>query len=217
MGMKMVLRSNLVDGPRTRAGSIEHGPAVTQITIELSLNGSAPRPGIGDRCDHGSMTGFSDGAAVSDAPPSTLYLIKRLELAVRALMDDALRPLGLTTLQYTALTVLERRSGLSSAQLARRSFLRAQTMNVMVKTLEERGLIQRHPDPANRRVLVAALTERGREVLSEAEPLVAVIESRLMDGMSERRGEEFRSLLRQGVGALANEAERRRIAESSGD
>jgi hypothetical protein len=77
-----------------------------------------------------------DGGAAG--APSTLYLFKQLELVVRALLDDALRPLGLTTLQYTALTVLQRRSGLSSAQLARRSFLRPQTMNVMVQTLQER-------------------------------------------------------------------------------
>ncbi|WP_433563232.1 MarR family winged helix-turn-helix transcriptional regulator [Nocardia sp. CA-151230] len=162
------------------------------------------------------MTGISDDRAL-DAPPSTLYLIKQLELAVRALMDDALRPLGLTTLQYTALTVLERRSGLSSAQLARRSFLRPQTMNVMVQTLEERGLIRRDRDPGNRRVLVATLTEQGRETLREAAPRVGEIEARLLSGMSDRRGAEFRSVLAHGVSALADEAARRRIPESPGE
>ncbi|MFD3430783.1 MarR family winged helix-turn-helix transcriptional regulator [Nocardia fluminea] len=145
--------------------------------------------------------------------PSTLYLIKQLELAVRALMDDALRPLGLTTLQYTALTVLERRSGLSSAQLARRSFLRPQTMNVMVQTLEERGLIRRDRDPANRRVLVATLTDHGREVLREAGPLVAAIEGRLLDGMSPRRQAEFRTVLAHGTTTLAAEAGARNLGE----
>ncbi|WP_306360239.1 MarR family winged helix-turn-helix transcriptional regulator [Nocardia sp. CC227C] len=160
------------------------------------------------------MTGTFDDD--SEARPSTLYLIKQLELAVRALMDDALRPLGLTTLQYTAMTVLERRSGLSSAQLARRSFLRPQTMNVMVQTLEERGLIRRDRDPANRRVLVATLTERGREVLREAAPLVRSIEERLLDGVSEQRGAAFRGVLRHGIAALAEEAARREVAELPG-
>ncbi|WP_233434385.1 MarR family winged helix-turn-helix transcriptional regulator [Nocardia yamanashiensis] len=161
------------------------------------------------------MTGTLDDD--EEARPSTLYLIKRLELAVRALMDDALRPLGLTTLQYTALTVLERRSGLSSAQLARRSFLRPQTMNVMVQTLEERGLIQRDRDPNNRRVLVATLTGKGREALREAAPRVAGIEGRLLDGMSAQRGEAFRGALRHGIGALADELAQRQIAELPGD
>ena len=47
-------------------------------------------------------------------PASSLliYQLKQLELAVRARLDEIVRPAGLTTQQYTALTVLERRDGL---------------------------------------------------------------------------------------------------------
>ena len=41
-------------------------------------------------------------------------------MAERARMEEVLRPLGVTLHQYTALSILERREGLSSAQLARR-------------------------------------------------------------------------------------------------
>lgn len=144
--------------------------------------------------------------------PSTLYLIKQLELAVRAVLDDALRPLGLTTLQYTALTVLARRGGLSSAQLARRSFLRPQTMNVMVRTLEERGLISRDRDPDNRRVLVASLTDQGRDLLDRAAPEIDGIESCVHAGMTPRRGVEFRAALQQSLAALTIEAAERGVS-----
>ena len=79
--------------------------------------------------------------------PLTIYLVKQLELAIRSFMDDALRPYGLTTFQYTALTVLQHRGRLSSAQLARRSFVRPQTMHEIVRSLEERGLIERAHAP----------------------------------------------------------------------
>ena len=69
------------------------------------------------------------------AEPTLLYLLKQVELAVRSHLDDLLRPAGLTALQYTALTVLERRPDLTSAQLARNSFVTAQTMADMVTTL----------------------------------------------------------------------------------
>ncbi|WP_319945329.1 MarR family winged helix-turn-helix transcriptional regulator [Nocardia macrotermitis] len=160
------------------------------------------------------MTAANDDPDAA-APPSTLYLIKQLELAVRAVMDDALRPLGLTTLQYTALTVLERRGRLSSAQLARRAFLRPQTMHVMVRALEDRGLISRDRDPGNRRVLVASLTERGRELLDQVAPHIAEIESGLLAEMTTRRGTEFRAALRQGVSALTAEAASRGISATS--
>ena len=52
--------------------------------------------------------------------PRLTYLIKRLEMAERARMEEVLQAHGVTLHQYTALSLLERRDGLSSAQLARR-------------------------------------------------------------------------------------------------
>ncbi|WP_024877707.1 MarR family winged helix-turn-helix transcriptional regulator [Saccharomonospora piscinae] len=136
-------------------------------------------------------------------PPLTLYLVKRLELVVRALLDDALRPHGLTTLQYTALSVLRRRGGLSSAQLARRSFLRPQTMHEMVVTLEQRGLISRERDPGNRRILLARLTDRGDTLLDTCEPLVLALEEHLLAPLDARQRDEFRATLGTGIDALS--------------
>ncbi|MFF7656025.1 MarR family winged helix-turn-helix transcriptional regulator [Streptomyces sp. NPDC007983] len=125
----------------------------------------------------------------------TLYLVKRLEQAIRAHLDALLRPLGLTTLQYTALTVLERRDGLSSAQLARRSFVKPQTMHEMVQTLEERGFIERRRDPANRRVLLISLSDRGREALRAYDEQVRLLEERMLGGLTEDRRGELRQAL----------------------
>ena len=135
--------------------------------------------------------------------PLTLYLVKQLEQVIRALLDDALRPMGVTTLQYTALSVLERRSGLSSAQLARRAFVRPQTMHEMVLSLAERGLIERKHAPNNQRVLLSNLTESGRELLEGCRPAVQEVEEKLLGGMSEERRAEFRSALEHGFQRLA--------------
>ena len=59
--------------------------------------------------------------------PTLLYLMKQVELAVRAELDDLTRPVGLTALQYTALTVLEQHPDLTAAHLARHSFVTAQS------------------------------------------------------------------------------------------
>jgi DNA-binding MarR family transcriptional regulator len=59
---------------------------------------------------------------------SLLYVIKQLELAVRADLDELVRPTSLTVSQYTALTVLERHPDMTSAQLARYSFVTSQSM-----------------------------------------------------------------------------------------
>lgn len=158
---------------------------------------------------HAEQPGTELDSAVSPTP-LTLYLVKRLELVIRALMDDVLRPLGLTTLQYTALTVLESKGALSSAQLARRSFLRPQTMHEMVLALEKRGLIARRPDENNRRVLLATLTDDGRELLTRCAPAVLELENELLAGLDQRQRDEFRETLRHGVDTLGALSEARR-------
>ncbi|WP_442861006.1 MarR family winged helix-turn-helix transcriptional regulator [Amycolatopsis sp. CA-230715] len=145
-----------------------------------------------------------------DETPLTLYLVKRLELAIRALMDDALRELGLTTLQYTALTVLQVSGPLSSAQLARRSFLRPQTMHEMVLTLEKRGLIVREARDGNKRVLLANLTEEGADLLAQCSPAVLELEGALLDGLAPRQRATFRDGLQRGISALADLSATRR-------
>ncbi|GAA1964791.1 MarR family winged helix-turn-helix transcriptional regulator [Amycolatopsis minnesotensis] len=142
--------------------------------------------------------------------PLTLYLVKRLELAIRALMDDALRELGLTTLQYTALTVLQTSGPLTSAQLARRSFLRPQTMHEMVLTLERRGLIVREVKEGNKRAMLASLTGGGAELLARCAPAVLELEGALLDEIGPGRRAAFRKSLQHGISALATLSETRR-------
>jgi DNA-binding MarR family transcriptional regulator len=129
-------------------------------------------------------------------PPSTLlYVIKQVELAVRARLDEIVRPAGLTTVQYTALTVLERHPDLTSAQLARHSFVTAQTMADMVVMLHERGLVDRHRDPRDRRRLVLTLTGEGRRLLRRYRRPVSEIEAEMLAPLSAHQAEQLRQSL----------------------
>ncbi|WP_109332490.1 MarR family winged helix-turn-helix transcriptional regulator [Rhodococcus oxybenzonivorans] len=80
-------------------------------------------------------------------------------------MDTILRPVGITTLQHTALAVLRRCDGLSSAEPARNSFVTVQTMDEMIIALESRGLVSRRVDPSNRRQMLTTVTATGVELL----------------------------------------------------
>jgi DNA-binding MarR family transcriptional regulator len=125
-------------------------------------------------------------------PPTLLYLLKQLELQVRSHLDELVRPAGLTALQYTALTVLEGHPDLTSARLARRSFVTAQTMADMVRTLHERELIDRHSDPADRRRLVLSLTPKGRRLLARYRRPVAELEARMLAGLTPSQAGQLR-------------------------
>ena len=99
-------------------------------------------------------------------------MIARLERAVRQAINERVTPYGLTTLQYTTLSVLGRRGELSNAQLARRSYMTPQSMSEVIEALETKGLIERSQHPNHRRVFPAALTATGVKVLEACEEAV---------------------------------------------
>lgn len=109
------------------------------------------------------------------------YVVARLERALRHTVNERVGPHGLTTLQYTTLSVLGRqRGGLSNAQLARRSYMTPQSMSEVIEALEARGLIERNPHPNHRRVFPATLTTKGRRVLEACDQAVGEMEEEMM-------------------------------------
>lgn len=128
--------------------------------------------------------------------PRATYLVKELERALRARIDAIVEPLGLTAIQYTALSVLSRHPGMSSAQLARRSFVSAQAANEMVAALERRGLIRRRADADGGRALWIYLTAQGQRSLDLCDKEVDVLEAHLFSATSPAEAAQFRAMLR---------------------
>nr|WP_026204644.1 MarR family transcriptional regulator [Actinomycetospora chiangmaiensis] len=135
--------------------------------------------------------------------PSLLYAVKQVELIVRARLDELLRESGVTALQYTALTVLVARDGLTSAELARNSFVTPQAMADLVTALERSELIVRHRNPHNRRQLLISLTPAGHALLERYAAPVAAIEERMVHGLDAEDRERFRAYLNAARASLA--------------
>jgi DNA-binding MarR family transcriptional regulator len=101
------------------------------------------------------------------------YALKRAQHALRTAMDEALRPLGLTTPQYSVLSALALDPGISNAALARAAFVTAQTMQGIVANLERAALLARSEDPEHGRILRGKLTRKGEKTLQDAHRHVA--------------------------------------------
>jgi len=108
------------------------------------------------------------------------YLLKRAQAVLNAAMAGALREHGATLAQYAVLTALDEEPGLSNAGLARRSFVTPQTMNQVLRELEQKGWVARHPDPGHARILQADLTPVGRTALRACHRAVNAIEERML-------------------------------------
>jgi len=126
---------------------------------------------------------MSQGGAV-DLDTSVAYPLKQASAALRAAMDDALRPLGMTITRYSCLELLAQRPGSSSSDLARGAFVTRQSMNVLLQALEHEGLVSRPAQAPVGKVLPVQLTAVGREHLARASAAVRAVEVRMLADLS---------------------------------
>jgi DNA-binding MarR family transcriptional regulator len=102
-------------------------------------------------------------------------------------LEEALAEHRLTRPSFEVLDALERAEGrtLNQRDLVRRVRRTSGTLSVRLGRLERARLIEREPDPENRRSVTVTLTERGRELLLAARPAYAERAQRLLAGVPE--------------------------------
>ncbi|MFD1714184.1 MarR family winged helix-turn-helix transcriptional regulator [Amnibacterium flavum] len=113
------------------------------------------------------------------------YTLKQAATAENVAMDSELRPLGLTVSQYSCLELLRQNPGTSNAELARGAFVTRQSMNEVLRGLQERGLVARADTVAQGRARPAELTPAGQSLVVEASRAVARVEQRMISSLSE--------------------------------
>jgi DNA-binding MarR family transcriptional regulator len=131
------------------------------------------------------------------------YLLKEASSALRAAMEEVLRPLGMTVTHYSCLELLAQRPGLSNSELARGAFVTRQSMNVLLQTLERDGVVTREAPVG--KTLPTRLTPSGRRSLAAASAAVRGVETRMLAGMSDAEQAVALRTLRSMVRALRNE------------
>jgi DNA-binding MarR family transcriptional regulator len=114
-----------------------------------------------------------------------MYIVGRVNQGIRREMRARLAQWSLSVQEYTTLSVLDARPGLSNAQLARRALVTPQSMIEILGKLERRGLVQREVDPDHRRILRAELTPDGSDLLREADPRIQAIQDAMLESVPE--------------------------------
>ncbi len=133
------------------------------------------------------------GETVGPVEESVGYVLKQAAAALRAAMDAALRPLELTVPQYACLELLGQRPGLSNAELARGAFVTRQSMNGVLRGLQDRGLLTRPATAPRGRALPTQLTPAGRERLHGASTVVRAVERQMLTALSPADQRRLRS------------------------
>ena len=81
--------------------------------------------------------------------------------------------------------------------LAERAQITKQSMGYLVDYLEQRGYLERRPDPTDRRVALICLTDRGWDQIHAALAIIAAIEDDWARRVGKHRMEELRDVLRE--------------------
>lgn len=129
--------------------------------------------------------------------PSTRpgYLAWQFGQAAAQRLEKALRPLDLNLAQLRCLTQVALSPGISSAEVARRAGLTAQSMGAAVTILINRNLVTRSPHPTNGRILELRLTDTGLTLATQAQETVEDAQQEMFAVLSAEEQDTVRSLL----------------------
>jgi DNA-binding MarR family transcriptional regulator len=135
------------------------------------------------------------------AMPCLCSRVRRADRLLNRIYDDALRPTGLATTQYSLLAMLDAANGsMPHGQLATRQEMAGTTLSRTLKPLLRDGLVAIAPG-ADRRTRLVTITPRGQEALAQARPLWKSVQEGVIadvgESQTERLLEDLASLIAQ--------------------
>jgi DNA-binding MarR family transcriptional regulator len=117
------------------------------------------------------------------------HLIRRMNQISVAMFLEETRSLGLTTVQYAALNMIDEMPDIDQARLSSMIAFDTTTLVKVLDRLSEKGLITRTRSQADRRKQLLNATAQGHEVIGKIQPMIDRSEQRLLAplGPSDRR------------------------------
>lgn len=132
-----------------------------------------------------------------DAPPwlrveSTIMATAR---AIRQCYDQRFADLGLNLSEASLLAFVEESGPLTQTRLAQRLGLGRAATGSVIDALEKRGLVERQPDPDDRRVWLVTVTRTGKDLVDQVNASDQVLRSELRAGISRADRQQLAALL----------------------
>ena len=148
----------------------------------------------------------------ADAETEQLALLRDLARHIRTHADQSARRHGMTWAQWVIIARLERQPGLSQNELAAIAEVAPISIARLVDRLEAQGVVERCPDPEDRRIWRLQLTPAARPILGEIQRLRAKLHSVMTKGIDRAVLDAMTAGLRQ---MKANVSSRRRAKASA--
>ncbi|MEX2964450.1 MarR family winged helix-turn-helix transcriptional regulator [Microbulbifer sp. TYP-18] len=135
------------------------------------------------------------------------YLLRQAAHAYQVHLARQLDDLAVTPPQFSVMTMIAAYPGLSSADIARLTFLTPQTVSVIISNLVKADTVARVPHAAHGRIQQLVLTDSGLKLLATAKECVKAVENELTDGVSSTDEKALRRWLASISSRLDGDAE----------
>ena len=129
------------------------------------------------------------------------FLVRRLNQIHYALFFEECKSQNITPVQYGILTALSLRPWLDQTEIGLELGLDRTTTADVVKRLQERGLVERRVNPADRRSRQALITKEGLRLMGLLQGGMIRAQQRLLEPLAPRDRDVFMKLLSQLVEA----------------
>ena len=126
------------------------------------------------------------------------YLLAKASQRWNELLQDGFAEAGFPEVKASygsVLIPLFEEDGLRMGEIARRARLSKQTMTTMVRLCERDGLVERCPDPDDRRAVRVQLTAKAKRFRPRAEAVLAALERETEAVLGRREGRNLRRAL----------------------
>lgn len=112
-------------------------------------------------------------------------LMAQVSRLMRRAFDEKARLLGMTRPQWQVISILSAHEGINQGGLAEILEVEPITLGRMIDRLQEAALVERHPDPADRRAWRLHLTVKAQELLEQLRPLANDTMDAAQEGLSQ--------------------------------
>ena len=125
------------------------------------------------------------------------YNARRAALAVIGVFLQRMAPFGLRPVDFSVLTLIAHNPGITSRQLCAALDILPPNLVGMIKSLDQRGLIERRPHPTDRRAQGLHLSPAGRELQKSAQATATQLESDVASRLGADELDNLKTLLRK--------------------
>ena len=133
----------------------------------------------------------------SDLPQRFSSELSAASRAFKAAAFDQMRSLGVHAGQNFLLAELQAEQPLTTGELARRMHVEVPTAVRMAQRMEAAGLLNRRPDPDDRRRVLVTLTPAGRHAAQQVPLLLEAVSEQALAGLNAPQRETLIGLLQR--------------------